>query len=83
MKQKNEVVVSVRCTKAERRAFRRAAKLADKTLSAFMAWAARLAIDTAPSLNGPATPELAEGAPRPTTSGQERSEARLEAGPRT
>jgi hypothetical protein len=52
MRQKNEAVISVRCTRAERRAFKRAAKLCDRTLSGFMAWAARLAMDTSPSLNG-------------------------------
>jgi hypothetical protein len=42
---KNEAVVSVRCTKAERQAFRRAAKRGDRTLSAFMVWAARKAVN--------------------------------------
>jgi hypothetical protein len=52
MKTRSEAVISVRCTKAERRAFKRAARLCDKTLSGFMNWAARLAMDTSPSLNG-------------------------------
>jgi hypothetical protein len=59
----NDVTVSVRCTKAERRAFRKAAKLTRRTLSAFMSWAARLAMDTSPSLHGRGASESPQSSP--------------------
>lgn len=73
-----DTVISVRTSKANRRAYKRAAKRLDFTLSAFMDWAARYAMDTSGRLNANGSQaECEPGAPAAEKAGQEAQEPGL------